>query len=109
MNLDEKMKNVDIRTVDKSTLTDIRDIKINTKKPVQERIKSYIEQVKNPYCLIVDGMVVKMTFANTEKTMNDRVKEYFQNKAEWKNNEFEIYVNCRKSLFRDRQINIFML
>lgn len=109
MNLYEKMKNVDIRTVDKSTLTDIRDIKINTTKPVQERIKSYIEQVKNPYCLIVDGMVVKMTFANTEKTMNDRIKEYFQNKAEWKNNEFEIYVNCRKSLFRDRQINIFML
>lgn len=82
MNLYEKMKNVDIRTVDKSTLTDIRDIKINTTKPVQERIKSYIEQVKNPYCLIVDGMVVKMTFANTEKTMNDRIKEYFQNKAE---------------------------
>ena len=109
MNLYEKMKNVDIRTVDKSTLTDISDIKINTTKPVQERIKSYIEQVKNPYCLIVDGMVVKMAFANTEKTMNDRIKEYFQNKAEWKNNEFEIYVNCRKSLFRDRQINIFML
>ena len=82
MKLYEKMKNVDIRTVDKSTLTDIRDIKINTTKPVQERIKSYIEQVKNPYCLIVDGMVVKMTFANTEKTMNDRIKEYFQNKAE---------------------------
>lgn len=82
MNLYEKMKNVDIRTVDKSTLTDIRDIKINTTKPVQERIKSYIEQVKNPYCLIVDGMVVKMAFANTEKTMNDRIKEYFQNKAE---------------------------
>lgn len=78
----EEMKNVDIRTVEKSALTDIKDIKINTNKPVQERIQSFLEQVKNPYCVVVDGMIVKMSFSDTDETMNDRIKKYFQNKAE---------------------------
>lgn len=78
----EELKSVDIRTVDKSTLTDIRDVKINPNLPTSERIKSFLMQVSNPYCVIVDGVAVKMSFADTSETINDRMKKYFQSKAE---------------------------
>lgn len=35
------MKNMDIRTVDKSTLVDIRDVVIDVNLPVEERINSW--------------------------------------------------------------------
>lgn len=77
----EELRNVDIRTVDKSSLTDIKDIRINTGASVETRIKSFIEQVANPYCMIVDGIVVKFSFSDTEETMGDKLKRYFQSKV----------------------------
>lgn len=37
----DAMAAVDIRTVDINTLTDIRDIKIDTKLPVEEKLASF--------------------------------------------------------------------
>jgi len=54
------MKNIDIRTVDPSTLVDIKTVKVNTDLPVEERKKDYIRQVKNPYCFKCGKVVVKM-------------------------------------------------
>ncbi|MBP3509987.1 DUF6870 family protein, partial [Oscillibacter sp.] len=51
----EAMRKVDIRTVDKSQLVDIRSIKIDEKLPPIERLFSYLRQVKNPYCVRVGG------------------------------------------------------
>lgn len=82
MNLCEEMKNVDIKTVDKFALTDIKDIKIDTNKPIRDRILDFIRQVNNPYCIMVDGIAVKMSFSDNNETMNDRIKTYFMNKAE---------------------------
>ena len=41
------MAAVDVRTVDISTLTDIRDIKIDTKLPVEEKLASFARQTNN--------------------------------------------------------------
>ena len=46
----EAMKNVDVRTVNPATLRDIRDVKINTALPKEQRIQDYIRQIGNPYC-----------------------------------------------------------
>ena len=50
----EEMKAVDIRTVDKDALVDIRDMKIDRTLPKEERIRSFVEQIKNPYCFKVN-------------------------------------------------------
>lgn len=34
------------------SLVDIRDVKIDRSKPVEERMKSYVEQIKNPLFMI---------------------------------------------------------
>lgn len=77
MNIDfEKLKNVDIRTVDPSTLVDIRDVKVNTDLPKPERIADFIKQIKNPYCYKCGKMIVKVSFSNTGETLEDRLESY---------------------------------
>lgn len=76
MGMFENMKNVDIRTVDPDTLVDIRDVKINTDLPKQERILDFIKQIKNPYCYKCGSIIVKVSFADTESTIEDRLESY---------------------------------
>ena len=58
----EAIRKVDIRTVDKSQLVDIRSIKIDEKLPPIERWFSYLRQVKNPYCVRVGDIAIKLNF-----------------------------------------------
>ena len=53
------------------SLVDIRSVKIDPTKPVEERMKSYVEQIKNPYMFKVGGTVVRVSYANTQATIND--------------------------------------
>ena len=53
------------------SLVDIRDVKIDRSKPVEERMKSYVEQIKNPYLFKVGNAIVRVSYANTQATIND--------------------------------------
>ena len=44
------MKNIDLATVDRDELVDIRDVKVNTALPKRERAIDFIRQIGNPYC-----------------------------------------------------------
>lgn len=70
------MKNTDVRTVDKSSLVDLKDIKINPDMPAEEKTAEYIRQVKNPYCFLCNGYAVKLEFADNGKTIEDCFLEY---------------------------------
>ena len=37
----------------------------------KERMKSYVEQIKNPYLFKVGNTVVRVSYANTQATIND--------------------------------------
>ena len=76
----EEMKAVDIRTVDPETLVDIRDVVIDQDLPKEERIQSFVQQIRNPYCFRVGEVVVKTTFADTGVTLDERMEHYFRNK-----------------------------
>ena len=53
------------------SLVDIRDVRIDRTLPIEERVKSYVEQVKNPYMFKVGNTVVRVSYADTNRTMND--------------------------------------
>lgn len=53
------------------TLVDIRDVKIDGSGTLDERLKSYVDQVKNPYLFKVGNVVVRVSYANTQATLND--------------------------------------
>ena len=54
-----------------ATLVDIRDVEIDKTLPIEERMKSYVEQIKNPYMFKVGDTIVRVSYANTQETLND--------------------------------------
>lgn len=77
----EAMQNVDIRTVDPDTLRDIRDVEVNTALPKRERILDFIRQIGNPYCYRHGKYVVKVSFIDTDVTLEDRMLAYIRSKC----------------------------
>ena len=53
------------------SLVDIRDVKIDRSMSVEDRMKSYVEQIKNPDMFKVGNTVVRVSYANTQATIND--------------------------------------
>lgn len=53
------------------TLVDIRNVRIDRTLPLEERIRSYVEQIRNPYLFRVGDTVVHVSYANTQRTLND--------------------------------------
>lgn len=76
------MAAVDVRTVDISTLTDIRDIKIDTKLPVEEKLASFAGQTKNIYVHRIGDYVVKVRFQKEGPSIDDKMEEYLRHLAE---------------------------
>ena len=54
-----------------SNLVDIRDVVIDKTLPLEERVKSYVEQIKNPYCFKVGDVVVRVSYAGKEKSLTE--------------------------------------
>lgn len=77
----EKMQAVNLETVDRSALKDIRDVHVNTELPKKERILDFIRQIGNPYCYRHGDYVVKVGFADTDVTLEDRMLSYIRSKC----------------------------
>ena len=54
-----------------SELVDIRDVVIDKSLTLEERVKSYVEQIKDPYCFKVGDVVVRVSYAGKDKTLTD--------------------------------------
>ena len=59
--------------VDKSIdeLVDIRDVKLDSSLGQAERIQSFLQQIKNPYCFRVGDVVVIVAYTEGGPTLND--------------------------------------
>ena len=77
----EAMKNIDIRNVDPDALYDIRDVKVNQELPKKERILDFIRQIRNPYCYRYGKYVVKISFTETDVTLEERMLSYLRSKC----------------------------
>lgn len=73
----KELAEVDIRRVRKESLIDIKDVNIDPLLEQADRIRSFIKQIKNPYCFICDGVIVKMNYAEKEDTLEDKLNRYF--------------------------------
>ena len=77
-----EMAATDIRTVDISTLTDLRDVKIDTSKPVKRKLDEFARQVNNVYVNRIGDYVVKVRFQETGATIDDKMAEYLRRLTE---------------------------
>lgn len=72
----DRMAAVDVRTVDISTLTDLRDIEIDTSLPVEKKLAAFAEQTSNVYVNRIGDYVVKVRFQESGTSIDDKMSEY---------------------------------
>jgi len=73
----DAMKNIDIRTVDRNSLVDIKTITIDENLPKEEKIAEFIRQIKNPYCYKVGKIVVQVGFCDNDVSFEDSFENIF--------------------------------
>lgn len=79
----ESLKEVDLHTVNRDELVDIRDVKINTELPREERMIDFVKQIKNPYCYKHGKYTVKVSFDETSgRTLQNLLEAYIQLKLQ---------------------------
>ena len=62
----KEMAQIDIHTVEKESLVSAEDVQIHTELSDRERLEDYIRQIKNPYCYLSNGVIVKISFAGRD-------------------------------------------
>ena len=70
------MRDVDIRTVDRNSLVDLKNIQIDGNLSRQERLVEFIRQIRNPYCYKCGSIVIKESFSDNGKTIEDCLEQY---------------------------------
>lgn len=58
-------------TKDPQALVDIRDVVLDQSLEQTERIKSFLKQIKDPYCFKVGDVVVNVAYTEGGATLND--------------------------------------
>lgn len=70
-----------LETADRSKLKDIRDVKVDTTLPKKERFMDYVRQIGNPYCYRHGKYTVKVSFSDTDATLEDRMLSYLRSRC----------------------------
>ena len=78
----DQMAAVDVRTVDISTLTDLRDIEIDTSLPVEKKLDAFARQTANVYVNRIGDYVVKVRFQEDGVGIDDKMLEYLRRLSE---------------------------
>ena len=74
----EAMKSVNPKTVDRNKLIQRSSVRLDPAAPREERLRDFIQQIKNPYCYLDGKTVVKISFSSTDTTMEDCLEHYLQ-------------------------------
>ena len=69
----------DFSDVDIEDLTDVRKIKIDKNLPQEKRQAQYLKQVGNPYLLRRGSMMIKVSFANNGRSMEQAFENLLLN------------------------------
>lgn len=69
-------ESIDGRSIDRASLRDISSVHIDTTLPREERIRSFIDQIGDPYCYRDGDIVVSIGYADTQISLQDRLRSY---------------------------------
>lgn len=69
----EELKKVDVRTVDVSALEDIEKVEVDRSLPARERWRDFAEKIKNPFCFLCNGMVVKISYSERNESLENKL------------------------------------
>lgn len=75
----ERCRNVNLDDVKLEDVDEITDIKIDRRKPSEERILDFIIETKNLYIFKLNGKLVRISFSDTDKTAEDCLTRVLEN------------------------------
>ena len=73
------MSQIEIREINKASLVDIDNVKIDQKLSLNRRMENYLEQIKNPYCFLCSGSAVRVRYEHSGADLRSKLKNYFIN------------------------------
>ena len=65
------MKSVDPKTVDRNALIQRSSVRLDPTASREERLRDFIQQIKNPYCFCVGDVVVNVAYTKGGATLDD--------------------------------------
>lgn len=69
-----EMQQMNIMDLDRGQLANAKDIVIDTEQCVESRIRSFVEQTKNPFAQNVGNYILQVGFAEeTEESIDERM------------------------------------
>ena len=77
----KRMQAADLRTAEPGELKDIQEVTVNAELSKKERMIDFISQIGNPYCYRHGAYVVKVSFADTDTTLEERMISYMRAKC----------------------------
>lgn len=73
----DDMSRLEYDEVDKMSLADINEIRIDPALPPAERLLNYLQQIRNPYCFRCGATTVRVSFAANGADLETILKNYF--------------------------------
>ena len=67
----DRCKNMDLNDVSLDDVDEISSIKIDKRKPSNQRILDFLSKIKNPYIFKVNNKLVKIGFSDNNRTADD--------------------------------------
>ena len=74
--LTRKMRSVDIGAVAAESLPDVSGMTFDNALSRKERISQFLQTVKNPYCFCIGGVGVKIEFAESGPSLQDKLTDF---------------------------------
>lgn len=72
-----EMQEIEITDINQTTLVNIENIEIDDSLSADEKLESYMEQIKNPYCFVCGDTPVRIRFVAPEKSLSQSLGDYF--------------------------------
>ena len=69
----DKMNHQEVPVTDTEELAD----RIDPKSSKEEKLRSFLEQIKNPYRFRCGSHIVRVSFSETDRTLEDCLEDYF--------------------------------
>ena len=73
----EEMSRMEYGAANKDELVDIETVHIDPDLPPAERLLTYLEQIKNPYCFRCGDTAVRISFAADGDNLQNILKRHF--------------------------------
>lgn len=77
----QEMQSADIRQIDRDRLADISQIEIDRNQSTECRVRSYLEQTRNPFFVRSGEYVLQFQYSDKDRDINHCMMEYLSNMA----------------------------